>query len=52
MNKPRGGKRPGAGRPKLYAEPTVPMRAPASLVPWIQANMDKIRKMKEDEEKR
>lgn len=47
--KPHGGKREGAGRPRINPEPTVPIRVPKSLAAWIKENLDKIRKMMDSE---
>jgi hypothetical protein len=48
--KPWGGKRDGAGRPST-PDPTSPIRVPGTLAPWIKDNLDKIRELKEKEEK-
>jgi hypothetical protein len=48
--KPWGGKRDGAGRPST-PDPTSPIRVPGSIAPWIKDNLDKIRELKEKEEK-
>lgn len=49
--KPKRKNKPGAGRPRILAEPTVPIRVPKSLASWIKEHLDLIRKIKDDHEK-
>jgi hypothetical protein len=43
-------RRSNPGRPST-PDPTSPIRVPGSIAPWIKDNLDKIRELKEKEEK-
>ena len=46
MKPPRKNK-PGAGRPRINAEPTVPIRVPKSLASFVLDRINDIREWKE-----
>lgn len=43
----RGGRRPGAGRPAAFGEPTTQLRIPNSLMPFVVASLDRFRALRE-----
>ncbi len=45
--KPHGGARPGAGRPRLFAEPTTVVRVPESAVTAVRASLTQYRMQRE-----